>query len=282
MTLLELSNRVRQEFDKRNLKSRTRYYALNNVIGYIQECHGGNLSVLKMNKFDFKDLYKEFKSSIGKAYSGAEDGAINEIYNQFAKLSEPECIAPIKTEKVTERSSTSIEKLMNKQLFRRVGDLCESMVPVSPGLYAIRINDVHELPSPFCEELINRQHDLLYIGIASKSLRERLWKEELNHTSPATFFRSIGAILGFRPEKGSLYGKKTRNYKFSEEDTETIIAWIKEHILVNFIIINSNLKEIETRFIKENKPIVNIDKNPYKMKALRDLRDECLKIASEK
>lgn len=282
MTLLDLSNRVRQEFDKRNLKSRTRYYALNNVIGYIQECHGGNLSVLKMDKIDFKNIYKEYKISIGKAYSGAEDGAINEIYNQFAKFSEPECIVPIKTEKVAVFSSTSTEELMNKQLFRRVGDLYESMVPDSPGLYAIRIIDVHDLPSPFCEELINRQHDLLYIGIASKSLRERLWKEELNHTSPATFFRSIGAILGFRPEKGSLYGKKSRNYKFSEEDTETIIAWIKEHILVNFIIVTNNLKEIETRFIKENKPIVNIDKNPYKMKALRDLRDECLKIAREK
>ena len=126
------------------------------------------------------------------------------------------------------------------------------------------------------------KHDLLYIGKASVSLRERLWEEELHHARPATFFRSIGAILGFRPEKGSLYGKDTRNYQFSKENTNTIIAWMKEHLLVNFITISSNLGVNEDKLILENKPIINILKNPYKMEILNELRDECVRIAKEK
>jgi hypothetical protein len=215
--------------------------------------------------------------------SSAEESAIDEIYNQFkSKSSSNTFIQSVSEKEEMPTLPNNTKELMSPDNFKRVCDLSEEIVPDSPGIYAIRINDVNNIPEPFHNELINRKHDLLYIGIASKSLRKRLWEQELNHKKAATFFRSIGAILGFRTIKGSLYGKETDNYKFSKDDTETIKTWIKEHLLVNFIIIQEPLKDIEKKLIRVQKPIINIKDNPYKMKMLSDLREECIKIAKEK
>lgn len=171
--------------------------------------------------------------------------------------------------------------LMSSQNFKRVCDLTEFQVPDIPGIYVIRISDVNALDLPFRDELLSRGHNLLYIGIASKSLRERLWRQELNHEKPATFFRSLGAILGYRPIKGSLIGKKnTKNYKFSPSDTNKIREWIKGHLLVNFIATSDKLEDFEKQLICTYKLILNIKKNPYKMEKVSKLRAECIDIAN--
>lgn len=76
------------------------------------------------------------------------------------------------------------------------------------GYYSIWITNTKKLPTVFHNELVRRKTNLLYIGIASGSLLKRLYLQELQHRNPATFFRSIGAVLGYRPEPGSLAGKK--------------------------------------------------------------------------
>ena len=161
--------------------------------------------------------------------SSAEKSAIDEIYHQLNPISP----VRLKSPKIDNSIHTSSNKneLMTLSNFIRVCDLSEFMIPDCPGIYAIRVIDVHDMPEPFYNELMNRGHDLLYIGIASNSLRERL--EELNHSRPATFFRSIGTILGYKPIKGSLYGKNTRNYKFSIDGTESIKTWIRQHLMVS-------------------------------------------------
>ncbi len=150
--------------------------------------------------------------------------------------------------------------------------------PNVPGLYAIRIEDVDVLLKTISNELKKREHDILYIGIASKSIRERLWEQELNFKNNATFFRSIGAILGYRPSERSLR-LCSNNYKFSKSDKEKKITWIKEHLLVNFIKYDSQLSDVEKIFINKYKPILNIRNNPYKLKYVEDLRRECVTIA---
>ena len=173
MTLLELSYKVRQEYDTRDLKCDTRYRALNNVINYVRECHGGKLSIFNRPKEDFKHIYENYKISIGKKCSSAEKSAINEIYNQL----NPNTITPsYSSNEDNEEASTStnVDDLMSLHDFKSVCDLCESMIPSRPGLYAIRIKNVHDLPTPYCEELIDRKHDLLYIGKASAS--RRMWR----------------------------------------------------------------------------------------------------------
>lgn len=301
MTLQELVSSVRKEYDSRNLKSTARYSALNKVANYIVGCHGGNLSVFNKDKDDFKDAYKKYK---GKELNSAESSAINELYNQYyskkGNSSDKEKVSTFSLGKTFSRlcaiggkivqvvsrkenngkSSKSVAgNLMNESKFKSVSDLSASEIPDAPGLYAIRIKDVHKLPSVFSKELNKRGHNLLYIGIASESLLERLWKQELNHQKPATFFRSIGAMLGFRPVKGSLFGKNTRNYKFDTESTEKIRCWMKENLLVNYYVISDNLENVEKQLIYDYKPIVNIENNPNKMSIISDLRHQCVEIA---
>src|SRR5205814_7359543 len=85
------------------------------------------------------------------------------------------------------------------------------LVDNKPGLYAIFIDDAKSLPEPFCSMLIRRGTRLLYMGRARKSLSVRLIDQELRHKRAATFFRGIGAILGLRPQRGSLRGKANQN-----------------------------------------------------------------------
>jgi len=157
-------------------------------------------------------------------------------------------------------------------------ELSEDHFPSTPGVYVIRIDNIKALPSVISEELKKRKHNILYIGIASKSIRKRLWKQELHFKGAATFFRSIGAILGYRPKPNSL-SPSSYNYKFSTEDKYNIISWIESHLLVDFVESNENLKEVESELIKEFIPVVNIVKNPYRLEYVSSSRKECIDIA---
>lgn len=168
--------------------------------------------------------------------------------------------------------------LMDEMRFIKVKDLKENDIPMGQGLYAIRIENVELLPKEFAEILIERKHNILYIGISERNLRQRLWNEELHLEHPATFFRSLGAILGFRPPKDSLTSQN-RNYTFTTTDMEQIIKWMRENLKVNYIECENSLHYIEVELIKKYSPLINIQSNPNKLKILQDLRKLCVKIA---
>lgn len=95
-----------------------------------------------------------------------------------------------------------------------------------------------------------------------------------------SFFRSIGAVLGFVPQKGSLKDKKNQhNYTFSLKDENSIISWINKNLLVNWVTMDQNLNCIENELIMEHFPLLNIAGNPRAMQELTDLRNNCKKIA---
>ena len=174
------------------------------------------------------------------------------------------------------------EHLMKSELFRNTSDMSIKDVPSVPGMYAIEIVDKDLIRTPYSDELRKRKHNLLYIGIGRESLRERLWREELNNHKSATFFRSIGAVIGFRPKPGTL--KSGSNYKFSKDDTEKIRQWLREHTKVNYITHPSvpTLEETEIALISKYKPIINIKDNPYSIDELSEIREECKRIAKSK
>lgn len=158
--------------------------------------------------------------------------------------------------------------------FSPVDSLTAMDVPDSPGLYCIRLKDKVKFPTNYGQL---RRDRIIYIGQASTSLRKRLWEQELNHKSAATFFRSIGAILGYLPPAGSLYGKKTRNYKFSPEDTERIRKWTKKSLEVSFVEFDTaHMDDVEKALIGEYMPLVNIEHNPGASDALKAARNACV------
>src|SRR5690606_26196846 len=142
-----------------------------------------------------------------------------------------------------------VKQLLQKSNFKPAGQI-DALVPDLPGLYSIRIKNMNALPKVFRDELSNRKHDILYIGIATKSLSRRMLGQELRAKGHGTFFRSLGALLGYLPPKGSLnkHANK-RNYRFSDKDEQQIINWINKHLLINWIVCDSDLSTIETDII---------------------------------
>lgn len=156
----------------------------------------------------------------------------------------------------------------------------EERVPAKAGIYSLRLINSKSLPKEYQENFKRQPHEIIYIGQASKDLKNRL-QSELRSKGNGTFFRSLGAVLGYRPPKGSLVGKKNqKNYKFSKQDQLEIIEWINKNLELVFYEVDKNLNKIESDLIKEYSPLLNISHNPKRLKQLSQLRAECIKIAT--
>lgn len=152
-------------------------------------------------------------------------------------------------------------------------------IKASPGYYSIWIREIENLPSPFSDELNRRKTNLLYIGVAEGSLLLRLWEQELQHLRAATFFRSIGAVLNYRPERGSLIGMGNQNnYRFSKANTQRIIEWIDNSLEVASVQSPVD-KTIENKLIAKHTPLLNWTHNPNKYLPLKAVKAECRLIA---
>ena len=187
----------------------------------------------------------------------------------------------IKAAQISTSNTPLLEKmLMNEKNFKSAGSI-DDLVPHCAGLYCIRISDINKLPKPFNNFLVDRQHNIIYIGIATESLNKRFLNQELRANGHGTFFRSIGAVLGHRPPKGSLLTKKNkRNYKFPEADEQKIIDWINDNLMVNWVECDENFEDIEPQLIIKHRPLINLAKNPVALSLLLDLRKECVQIAN--
>lgn len=186
-------------------------------------------------------------------------------------------------EKTVKVSATKIsfDKLMDSLKFRSVKQLSALDFPSASGIYVIKIRNIKKLPQVFRKVLQERKHNILYIGISKDSLKKRLWGDELHLKRPGTFFRSLGAVLGYLPESGSLKERENkRNYKFSEHDSAEIIGWIEDNLEVNFVAHSDNLEEIERSLIAKYLPLLNLDKNPVKLDELIRLRRRCETVAN--
>ncbi|WP_338157334.1 GIY-YIG nuclease family protein [Porphyromonas gingivalis] len=95
-----------------------------------------------------------------------------------------------------------------------------------------------------------RNHNILYFGIAI-NLKQRLM-QELFAKGHGTFFRSLGALLGHRPEKGSLVGKKNqKNYRFPKRDEQKIAKWIIDNLAVNWIELEEDVRPFIEKYLIE-------------------------------
>ena len=173
------------------------------------------------------------------------------------------------------------EKRLIQGDFVSVSALSGEMVPDVPGLYCIKLRKGAKLPAKFGKV---REDGIIYIGQASTSLRQRFWKQELNHIGAATFFRSIGAMLGYMPPKGSLVGKKNQNnFKFSPEDTESIREWMRKSLIVNCIPFSTETMDaVEKKLIDTYRPLVNNKHNPDYSRELEAAKEKCREYARSK
>ncbi len=145
-------------------------------------------------------------------------------------------------------------------------------LPHRPGKYAFFIRDLSQLPAAFQSEAKTRpDRHLLYIGKADVSLFVRVWEQECLHRHPGTFFRSVGAMLGYRSPIGG------RNYEFSASDKGAVVDWLCGNLSVAWTsqqIAGSHLKS-EKVLIERHTPLLNIAGNPRKFGELQRLRGLC-------
>lgn len=175
----------------------------------------------------------------------------------------------------------SLGQLMDSSKFRSVKQLDSLDISDVHGIYVIKIRDIKKLPQVFRKVLQERKHNILYIGISKASLKKRLWGNELHSKGHGTFFRSLGAVLGYLLELGSLKERENkRNYKFPEHDSAEIIEWIEDNLEVNFIAHSDNLEEIERSLIAKYLPLLNLGKNPARLDELDRLRRKCVAVAN--
>ncbi|MCY4086316.1 MAG: hypothetical protein OXG37_05360 [Actinomycetia bacterium] len=154
-------------------------------------------------------------------------------------------------------------------------------VPSTSGLYTIHIDAAEALPLGHVREVLKeRGTTLLYLGKAS-NLERRLIRQDLKHELLSTFCRGIGAVLVYRPPRGSLQGKKNQNnYRFSGEDTGKIIVWIDLHVRICWAECDSDIIDaVERHLIKRFKPLLNTKQNLHPRRLLAELRKECREIA---
>ena len=154
------------------------------------------------------------------------------------------------------------------------------------GFYCIVLKDSAKLYGSFKEIHISNPTNVVYIGIAPNTIRRRFWDNEINGRGHGTFFRSLGTVLGFMPERGSLrLHDNQNNYTFSSEDRSKITKWISDNLLVNFVPYISEdrkrFEKIERELIGEYKPLLNIVHNPNRSRRLEELREQCRKRAAE-
>lgn len=213
-------------------------------------------------------------------HSSNQTSKIVKIESFSTKVEKPQ--KAIKATIVSFSNTSQLKKiLMNEENFKSAGSI-DNIVPHKSGLYCIRISDADKLPKPFNIYLADRQHNIIYIGIAKESLKRRFLNQELRAKGHGTFFRSIGAILGHQPPKGSLITKSNkRNYKFSSENEQKIITWINDNLKVSWIEFSGDFETLETELITKHRPLINLAKNPSALKELSDLRKLCMLIANE-
>lgn len=174
-------------------------------------------------------------------------------------------------------------------LLRCVAGLDKDEVPDKPGLYEIHIGEPKYLLSPFGDVLSERNQTLLYVGKAKakkgkKGIRQRLLHQDLRGKSNASFFRSIGVVLGCMKNVKPL--KRGNNFKF--KNSEEIVDWIKQHLWVGWKLVpdGESIEENEIRMIKDHRPVLNLMHNPDNNSShyllLKDLRRECCSLAHKR
>jgi len=173
-------------------------------------------------------------------------------------------------------------KVLLNQKNTRPAEAVDNIVPDLPGMYVIRIRNVHRLPKVYSNVLEDRKHNLLYIGVATKSLKNRLLERALRGKENGTFFGSLGAILGFVPPKGSLINSEDKvNFSFSPSDEAQIVKWINLNLRVNWVCMDDGFDQFESQLVLDQKPLLNIAKSPVALEELKTLRAKCVSIALE-
>lgn len=148
-------------------------------------------------------------------------------------------------------------------------------LPDEKGIYIIVSKDLDCLPVHM--KKLNYsfigESPVIYVGISSKGLRRRDYKNHFNGSARnSTLRKSLGALLGLEKEKS--IGSK---YKFIKSDEQKLTIWMKQNLSLYYKIVEEpNLHEKD--LIIELAPPLNLiynkdEKNVVFRKKLKEMRN---------
>ena len=171
------------------------------------------------------------------------------------------------------------------EIFRKPSSAIDSLQNVRRGgLYVITLQESEAFGADFLAEHLGRNkcnllpENTVYVG-KGDNLRKRLC-QELCQTNRATFFRSVGALLGMEP-----YINQTSptNYMFDGLSKNTIIDFIENNMMVSYEFVDSDIerKDKEIELISLCHPLLNIQHNgSFTYSNLEAERERCRNIAA--
>jgi hypothetical protein len=227
--------------------------------------------------FHFSDFSSKKRYDVSDLEELVKSGQI-QIHGEV-KITSSKKIRKSAVQKLTSNSVKNLSDPFSNARFCDFGKL-DAAILNQTGLYCIRLRDNVKLSVRYNCILDKRGNKIIYIGKAQgQSLKERL-SQEVFHTSPGTFFRSIGVVIGFTPIPGHLKGKSNqKNYKFSKSDTKAITDWLIENTeFAVHPVVNKDFS-IEKDLIKKYCPLLNDTHNPLTLAELKTDRKKCREIA---
>lgn len=96
-------------------------------------------------------------------------------------------------------NQNDLENQLINGTFKKAG-LIDSIVPAQTGFYCIRLAKGCKLPERYQCHLDKRKRTIIYLGKAEgQTLYKRFLGQEMRAKGHGTFFRNIGAVLGYTP-----------------------------------------------------------------------------------
>ena len=147
------------------------------------------------------------------------------------------------------------------------------------GVYAICATRESKLPDAVKKEVFNGGGFIIYANNSS-NIKNELFNK-CNGTDSGNFLKRLGALLDFKPPKGSLVGKtEIENFEFSVEDKSKIREWIYDNLFFNYIVLEEDQMEaFKEHLVIQLSPVLNVQSNPFKSVLLNAKMDECFLYA---
>ena len=136
-------------------------------------------------------------------------------------------------------------------------------LPKDNGDYIVTIRDIKNRPTCGYDIVtpLFRGHRIIYTGITSSGLRNRIGNQHLGtNAGRSTLRQSLGCLIGFPQIPRDPRKLENRMARFNERDEAALLDWIKENLLFYYLP-NPKPETLEEELIEAFNPPLNLQKN---------------------
>ena len=152
--------------------------------------------------------------------------------------------------------------LDNFTLFDPIVDM-KSALPKENGNYIVTIRDVNNLPTHGSKIVtpLFRGQDVIYTGITSKGLRNRIGNQHLGKNAGRSTLRlSLGCLLGYTLIPRDKSNPDNGMVRFNDPDEALLLEWMRDNLLFYYQP-NESPHELEAELIQSLNPPLNLQGN---------------------